>query len=580
MTPKPWPIYCGCWARLTEAESAALDGLHAAKRALPVTYAGQTWWAAVEDIGLLRDGVGAPVPVGVPAAARVVDDPLGDLIGRYARTHGPFTTTEVAARFGLGLRVTADVLGRMAVDGRLVRGEFVDDLPGDQWCDAEVLRILRRRSLAALRAQVEPVSTAAYGRFLPSWQHVGSAHSTGIDGLAAVIEQLAGVPLPASAVESLVFGQRVRDYQPAMLDELLASGEVMWSGAGQIGGSDGWVAFHLADTAPLTLPAPTEIEFTDTHRAIMETLGHGGAYFFRQLADDGTESELKAALWELIWAGWVTGDTFAPVRAMLSGPRRSGTPAHRQRQRPPRLSRYSVARPHSRAADPMVSGRWSALPAAEPDSTVRAHFQAELLLNRHGVLTKGAAAAEGVPGGFATLYKVLSAFEDAGRCQRGYFVESLGGAQFAAASTVDRLRSYLDGVDPQRPEYHAVVLAATDPANPYGAALAWPERGGDDTHRPGRKAGALVALVDGQLVWFLERGGRTLLSFTSDAETQRAAAAALADLVSSGRMPSLLVERINGVAVLDPGVDAERAAVQDALTGAGFSRTPRGLRLR
>ncbi|OCB47452.1 ATP-dependent helicase [Mycobacterium vulneris] len=565
----------------TDAIGGWLDGLQATKRALPVTYAGQTWWAAVEDIGLLRDGVGAPVPVGVPAAfTESVDDPLGDLIGRYARTHGPFTTTEVAARFGLGLRVTADVLGRMAVDGRLVRGEFTDDLPGDQWCDAEVLRILRRRSLAALRAQVEPVSTAAYGRFLPSWQHVDSSHSAGIDGLAAVIEQLAGVPIPASAVESLVFGQRVRDYQPAMLDELLASGEVMWSGAGQIGGSDGWVAFHLAETAPLTLPIPAEIEFTDTHRAIMETLGHGGAYFFRQLTDQAAESELKTALWELIWAGWVTGDTFAPVRAMLTGPRRSGAPAHRQRQRPPRLSRYSVARPHSRAADPMVSGRWSALPGAEPDSTVRAHFQAELLLNRHGVLTKGAAAAEGVPGGFATLYKVLSAFEDAGRCQRGYFVESLGGAQFAAASTVDRLRSYLDGVDPQRPEYHAVVLAATDPANPYGAALAWPERGGDDTHRPGRKAGALVALVDGQLVCFLERGGRTLLSFSSDAETLRAAAGALAELVSSGRMPALLVERINGVAVLDPGVDADRAAVQDALTGAGFSRTPRGLRLR
>ncbi|WP_029107178.1 ATP-dependent helicase [Mycobacterium sp. URHD0025] len=576
---------------LTESEIAArattdsiggwLDGLHAAKRALPVTYAGQTWWAAVEDIGLLRDGVGAPVPVGVPAAfTESVSDPLGDLIGRYARTHGPFTTTEVATRFGLGLRVTADVLGRMAVDGRLVRGEFVDDLPGDQWCDAEVLRILRRRSLAALRAQVEPVSTAAYGRFLPSWQHVGSTHSTGSDGLAAVIEQLAGVLIPASALESLVFGQRVRDYQPAMLDELLASGEVMWSGAGQIGGGDGWVSFHLAETAPLTLPAPAEIEFTDIHRAIMETLGHGGAYFFRQLTDQAGESELKTALWELIWAGWVTGDTFAPVRAMLSGPRRSGTPAHRQRQRPPRLSRYSVARPHSRAADPMVSGRWSALPGAEPDSTVRAHFQAELLLNRHGVLTKGAAAAEGVPGGFATLYKVLSAFEDAGRCQRGYFVESLGGAQFAAASTVDRLRSYLDGVDPHRPEYHTVVLAATDPANPYGAALAWPERGGEDSHRPGRKAGALVALVDGQLVWFLERGGRTLLSFTSDPDTLRAAAGALADLVTAGRMPSLLVERINGVAVLDPGVDADRAAVQEALTGAGFSRTPRGLRLR
>jgi len=562
---------------------AWLDGLHAAKRALPVTYAGQTWWAAVEDIGLLRDGIGVPVPVGVPAAfTESASDPLGDLIGRYARTRGPFTTEQTAARFGLGVRVASDVLSRMAVDGRLIRGEFAADLSGEQWCDAQVLKILRRRSLAALRAQVEPVSTDAYARFLPSWQHVGSTNTTGIDGLATVIEQLAGVPIPASAVESLVFPQRVRDYQPAMLDELLASGEVMWSGAGQIGNGDGWVAFHLADTAPLTLTHGAEIEFTDTHRVILETLGHGGAYFFRQLTDGTVEGtagqELKQALWELIWAGWVTGDTFAPVRAVLSGPRRSGTPAHRQRQRPPRLSRYSVAHAQTRGTDPTVSGRWSALPAAEPDSTVRAHFQAELLLGRHGVLTKGAVGAEGVPGGFATLYKVLSAFEDAGRCQRGYFVESLGGAQFAVASTVDRLRSYLDNVDPERPEYHAVVLAATDPANPYGAALGWPTD--SEAHRPGRKAGALVALVDGRLVWFLERGGRSLLSFGADADAQRAAAGALTDLVSAGRIPSLLVERINGVAVLDPDVDAERAVVQDALLGAGLSRTPRGLRLR
>lgn len=533
---------------------AWLDGLHAAKRALPVTYAGQTWWAAVEDIGLLRDGIGVPVPVGVPAAfTESASDPLGDLIGRYARTRGPFTTEQTAARFGLGVRVASDVLSRMAVDGRLIRGEFAADLSGEQWCDAQVLKILRRRSLAALRAQVEPVSTDAYARFLPSWQHVGSTNTTGIDGLATVIEQLAGVPIPASAVESLVFPQRVRDYQPAMLDELLASGEVMWSGAGQIGNGDGWVAFHLADTAPLTLTHGAEIEFTDTHRVILETLGHGGAYFFRQLTDGTVEGtagqELKQALWELIWAGWVTGDTFAPVRAVLSGPRRSGAPAHRQRQRPPRLSRYSVAHAQTRGTDPTVSGRWSALPAAEPDSTVRAHFQAELLLGRHGVLTKGAVGAEGVPGGFATLYKVLSTFEDAGRCQRGYFVESLGGAQFAVASTVDRLRSYLDNVDPERPEYHAVVLAATDPANPYGAALGWPTD--SEAHRPGRKAGALVALVDGRLVWFLERGGRSLLSFGADADAQRAAAGALTDLVSAGRIPSLLVERINGVAVLE-----------------------------
>ena len=582
---------------LTEAEIAErcttsevggwLDGLLATKRALTVTYADQTWWVAIEDIGLLRDGVGVAVPVGVPTAfTESVDDPLGELLGRYARTRGPFTTHDAAARFGLGLRVTADVLGRMAIDGRLIRGEFTTEAEGDQWCDADILKILRRRSLAALRAQVEPVSTAAYGRFLPAWQQVGSTHNSGVDGLAAVIDQLAGIPIPASAVEPLVFGLRVRDYQPAMLDELLASGEVTWSGAGQIGGGDGWIAFHPADSAPMTLPAPTEIEFGDTHRAIMETLGGGGAYFFRQLADNPTD-ELKQALWELIWAGWVTGDTFAPVRAMLTGPRRTtgrrGVPAHRQRQRPPRLSSYSVAHAQARTSDPTVAGRWSALPAAEPESTVRAHFQAELLLGRHGVLTKGAATSEGVPGGFAMLYKVLTAFEDAGRCQRGYFVESLGGAQFAVASTVDRLRSYLDGVDPDHHEYHAVVMAAADPANPYGAALPWPTRLASDeevSHRPGRKAGALVALVDGELVWFLERGGRSLLSFADDPEAHIAAAAALADLVSAGRVQSFLVEKVNGVAVLEPGAGGQRAAVQDALIGAGFSRTPRGLRLR
>lgn len=576
-----------------------LEGLRVAKRALTVSFADQTWWVAIEDIGLLRDGVGVAVPVGVPTAfTESVDDPLGELLGRYARTRGPFTTYEAAARFGLGLRVTADVLGRMAIDGKLIRGEFTDlpvsdPVAAEQWCDADVLKILRRRSLAALRAQIEPVSTAAYGRFLPAWQSVGSTHSSGVDGLATVIDQLAGVPIPASAVEPLVLGQRVRDYQPAMLDELLASGEVTWSGAGQIGSGDGWIAFHSAETAPLTLTPPIEIEFTDAHRAILETLDRGGAFFYRQLADtfslqlaDNPTEDHKNALWELIWAGWITGDTFAPVRAKLMGTRgstgRRSAPAHRQRRRAPRLSSYSVAHAQTRNADPTVAGRWSALPAAEPESTMRAHFAAELLLGRHGVLTKGAVGAEGVPGGFAMLYKVLTAFEDAGRCQRGYFVESLGGAQFAVASTVDRLRTYLDSVDQDRREYRAVVLAAADPANPYGAALPWPTRRSDDdvTHRPGRKAGALVAMVDGELVWFLERGGRSLLSFTGDADAHIAAAGALAELVRSGRVGSFLVEKVNGVPVLEPGAEGERAAVHDALLGAGFARTPRGLRLR
>jgi ATP-dependent helicase Lhr and Lhr-like helicase len=585
---------------LTTAEIAAraggadvggwLETLFAVKRALPVSYAGRSWWVAIEDIGRLRDGVGVAVPMGVPASfTGPVADPLGELLGRYARTHAPFTTTDVAQRFGLGLRVAADVLGRLAADGRLVRGEFSTDAVGDEWCDADVLRILRRRSLAALRAQVEPVRTSAYARFLPAWHGLsaatGSPANSGLDGLAAAIDQLAGAPLPASAVESLVLAPRVRDYSPAMLDELLASGEVIWSGGGTISGSDGWIAFHSADSAALTLAPPVEIDFTATHRAILDMLTGGGAFFFRQLTQGGvSENELKAALWELIWAGWVTGDTFAPVRATLSGgpgARKRSAPAHRQgrSKRPPRLSRYSVAHPQARSADPTVAGRWSALPAPEPDSTMRAHHHAELLLSRHGVLTRGAVTAEGVPGGFAALYKVLTAFEDAGRCQRGYFVESLGGAQFAVASTVDRLRSYLDGVDAERPEYRAVVLAAADPANPYGAALPWPSRSdGDGAARPGRKAGALVVLVDGELAWFLERGGRSLLSFADDdADANHAAAVALADLVGAGRVNGILIERVNSAPVLAPQVSA---AVVTALTDVGFARTPRGLRLR
>lgn len=566
--------------------SGWLEHLLAARRVLAVSFAGRSWWIAIEDIGRLRDGIGVAVPPGVPAGfTEPVADPLGELLGRFARTHGPFTTGQAAERFGLGTRVAADALGRLAADGRVVRGEFADfpDSPGEQWCDAEVLRILRRRSLAALRSAIEPVSPAAYARFLPAWQQIGArGTASGLDGLAGVIEQLAGVPLPASAVEPLVLGSRVRDYSPAMLDELLASGEVLWAGAGAPAGNapaaDGWITFHTADSAPLTLAPGAPLDFDDAHRQVLDALNGGGAFFFRQLGDGSSEADpkaLKAALWELIWAGWVTGDTFAPIRAVLGGTRRS-TPAHRAK-RPPRLSRYSVAHASARAADPAVAGRWSRLPAPQEDSTVRAHHTAELLLHRYGVLTRGAVAAEAVPGGFATLYKVLSAFEEAGRCQRGYFIESLGAAQFALASTVDRLRGYLDGVDPARPEYHAVALAAADPANPYGAALSWPAHPG--TARPGRKAGALVVLVDGELVWFVERGGRSLLNFaTGDdaAEVQRAAAGALAGLIAERRVDGILVERVDGTAVLE----LRDSPTLTALTEAGFSRTPRGLRLR
>ncbi|MEV0363406.1 ATP-dependent helicase [Nocardia fusca] len=571
--------------------------LAGARRALEVSYAGQTWWAAIEDASRLRDALGVPLPIGTPAAfIEPVPDPLGDLVARYARTHGPFTTESVAHRFGLGPAVAAAALHRLGLEKRVVEGEFTPETGGSEWCDAQVLRRLRRRSLAAARHEVEPVSTATFGRFLPDWQHIGTGELRGIDGVATVVEQLAGVPVPASAWESLVFPARVRDYTPTFLDELMAAGEVRWSGHGAINAKDGWIALHPADQAPLTLSPADDPEFTETQLALLTALGagpaltagpdhrseadpapsvlhSGGAYFFRQLSDATgllDDAAVAAALWDLVWAGLVSGDTFAPVRARLSGSTRAPA-AHRTPRRAPRGRTY-LPRPAmpSRSGPPTVAGRWSLLPERATDNTVRAHATADLLLERYGVLTKGSVQSEGVPGGFALVYRVLSEFEDRGRCRRGYFVDSLGGAQFSTTDVVDRLRSF-DG--DRRPAGAALALAACDPANPYGAALPWPKTEGGPGHRPGRKAGALVVLVDGELVLYLERGGKTLLTCTEDPAARQAGAGALADLVRTGRADSLVIDRVDGESV-------HGNTFAEFLTAAGFATTPQGLRLR
>ncbi|MFD6400571.1 DEAD/DEAH box helicase [Nocardia sp. NPDC060249] len=609
--------------------------LRDSRRALEVSFAGRTWWVAVEDAARLRDALGVPLPIGVPAAfIEPVPDPLGDLVGRYARTHAPFTTAAVADRFGLGTAVAATSLHRLLAEKRVVEGEFTPDTAGGEWCDAQVLRRLRRRSLAAARHEVEPVSTAAFGRFLPSWQHVGSGELRGVDGVATVVEQLAGVPIPASAWESLILPTRVRDYSPAMLDELMATGEVVWSGHGAITARDGWVALHLADQAPFTLPPADEIDPTDTqlgllaalganlepwprteaapppsvdtkatgarrivdldaseatstapsasgngsapdHPRLPPTLSGGGAYFFRQLSDTAGLLDDKAAgdaLWQLVWAGYVSGDTFAPVRALLSGTARAST-AHRTPRRAPRGRAY-LPRPSmpTRSGPPTLAGRWSILPERVRDNTVRAHATADQLIERYGVLTRGSVQNEGIPGGFQLMYRVLTEFEDRGRCRRGYFVDTLGGAQFSTTDTVDRLRSFDTDRDNTRAGV-ALALAACDPANPYGAALPWPKGDADGGHRPGRKAGALVVLVGGELVLYSERGGKTLLSFTEDIGLRRAAAFALAGLVRDRRIDSLVIDKVNGDTV-------HGNLFAEVLIEAGFSMTPSGLRLR
>lgn len=571
-TPAPSPA-------LLDAAAAHLEALVQARRAIPVTIAGVVRIAAIEDAGRLRDALGAALPTGIPVAfLEPLAAPLGDLVARYARTHGPFTTDAVAHRFGIGAAVARHTLQRLETAGRLTSGFFLPEASGGsggskddiEWSDVEVLRRLRMRSLAAIRGSVEPVSPEAFARFLPDWQHVHRPLE-GIDGVLAVIEQFAGVPIPASAWESLVLPSRVRDYSPAMLDELTSSGEVIWSGHGTLPGRDGWVSLHPADLAPFTLPEPdAEIAADSLDARLLDALGAGGAYFAAQLKEmAGAENEQSVleTLWNLTWSGHVTNDTFAPIRSLLAG----GSQAHRVNRRAPRTRTYrGVSLTRTAPRPTAVGGRWSLLPAAETDAARRATVAAGLLLDRYGVVTRGSVQAEGVSGGFAQTYRVLAGFEEAGHCRRGYVIEKLGAAQFAASATVDRLRSFAGLADP--PPRTAVTLAATDPANPYGAALAWPKREGV-SHRPGRKAGGLVVIVDGALVLYLERGGRTVLSFTDDETVLRAAAADLAATARARRLDTLTVEKIDG-----EGVYGTPLAL--ALQDAGFVATPRGYALR
>lgn len=556
--------------------AAMLEHLITARRAIPVTIAGASRVAAIEDAGRLRDALGAALPTGIPVAfLEPVADPLGDLVARHARTHGPFTTDAVATRFGLGAAVARHTLQRLETAGRVTSGYFLPEAAGSgdaiEWCDTEVLRRLRMRSLAAIRGSVEPVSPEAYARFLPDWQHIGRPLE-GVDGVLNVIEQFAGVPIPASAWESLVLPSRVRDYSPAMLDELTAAGEVIWSGHGTLPGRDGWVSLHPADLAPFTLPErDAEIASDSLESRILIALDVGGAYFAAQLKDMAAaenEQSVLEALWSLTWSGYVTNDTFAPIRSLLAG----GSQAHKVKRRAPRARTYRGVSFTGSAAPrpPSIGGRWSLLPALETNAARRATVTAGLLLDRYGVVTRGAVQAEGVPGGFAQAYRVLAGFEEAGHCRRGYVIEKLGAAQFAASGTVDRLRTYAGLADPAPRK--AVTLAATDPANPYGAALGWPKLDGV-SHRPGRKAGGLVVLVDGALVLSLERGGRTVLAFTDDGEVLRAAASDLAATARNRRLDTLTVEKING-----EGVYGTELAL--ALQEAGFVATPRGYTLR
>jgi len=552
-----------------------------------VRVGGEARWIAAEETGRYRDALGVAPPVGVPAAFLAPSqDPLGGLLARWARRHGPFLSAEPARRWGLPVGAVEPLLERSMAAGTLLRGEFRPTGVEREWCDPEVLRLLRRRSLARLRREIEPVEPAALARFLPEWHGATGSASGGLDRLTEVIAQLEGLPLPASVLERDILPARIRNYVPRLLDELGAAGEVAWVGQGSLGRDDGRIALYRPDRLGLlsviAATEPSDAEPAERgwlQGALLRQLRDRGASFYRDLLAAAvtaaraagerppTQRALLDALWELVWAGAVTNDTFAPLRA-LRWPR-TGRDGSRPRPGAARLG------------PPEAAGRWSLVEEAvrtsvvlagrEPSQTERRHALAMRLLERHGVVTRDGVAAEAAPGGFSLVYPILRELEETGRVRRGYFVEGLGGAQFALPGAVDRLRA--ERADPagDRRLSRTLLLAATDPANPYGAALSWPRRGDDDRRPLPRAAGAYVVLHDGEPVLYLERGGRSIQTLPAfdEPEGARAALESLGDLVSSGRLRSLQVERVDGLPVAE-------SRARDLLAGAGFRASYRG----
>ncbi len=549
-----------CEERVAEGYSAAsmLEKLAAERRVATVRIAGEERWIAAEQAGLYRDALGVPPPPGLPESFLAEQpDPLLTLVRRYARTHGPFPTAQLTARYGVD---PTPALRELERAGTLVRGELLPGGREREWCDADVLRRVRRASLAHLRREVEPAGRDRFARFLSSWQNVDAhrAAGAGPDRLREALVPLQGVTLTPKVWEADVLPRRLGAYSPTWLDELCTSGELVWIGAGARGRSDGRVALYFRDDVRLAGPPPAnaklELPEGEVHDAIRERLAAGPDFWLDLLADlDQPAEELHAALWDLAWAGEVTNDAFAPLRA----PRLLAAPPPEQRGR--RFARR-------RAAGAAIQGRWSLTaplfenaPAAGP----RLRAQAELMLERYGIVTRESVLAEGVPGGFAGLYAELGNLELLGTARRGYFVEGLGGAQFALPGAVERLRSLPEEND------SFLLLAATDSANPYGASLPWPKPASG--RRPARAPGAHVLLRDGAPQLYVERGGRGIVRLTElGGEELAAAVAALAEAVAAGRLPKLAIEKLDGDPVIGSGQE-------DALLEAGFSRTPRKL---
>jgi ATP-dependent Lhr-like helicase len=553
-------------ARAEPAVAAlAVDQLVRARRALVLPIAGEVRYVAIEDAARYRDALEVPLPPAIPNALLApVADPIGDLVSRFARTHAPFRAADVARRFALAEPVVRSALAALVARGRVLEGEFRPGGADREWCDANVLRMLRRRSLARLRREVEAVEPAALGRLSVAWHGI-AARRGGPDALLDVIEQLQGAALPASLLEYDILGARLRAYSPDWLDALAAAGEIVWVGVEPLGQRDGRVALYLADQIDVLLPATPPERAEGREAAIVDWLGRHGASFFGPLHDaagGGYPGDTVDALWRLVWRGVITSDAFFALRA-FTAPRES----KRKPATPPAPFRSRRAVPRT------AEGRWTLVRGAQgrPGVTSTAHVAAvsRQLLMRHGVLTREALAAEGLPGGFSAIYPALKAMDDAGRVRRGYFVTGLGATQFALPAALDLLRSMRE--PSATPE--AVAVAATDPANPYGSSLAWP------VPNLSRVVGATVIFVDGAMAAYLPRGDRELVVHLPEAEpflsrTAKAAAETIAAHArgdARGPRPLFLAD-INGRPALDHPFGA-------FLEGAGFVRDGLGFRL-
>ena len=558
-------------ARVAEGYSATsmLENLVSERRAAKVRVNGEERYIAAEDAGLYRDALGVSPPGGLPADfLEERDDPMVTLLSRYARTRGPFPTAWARDRYGVD---PTPALKELESGGAIVRGEIRPGGTEREWCDAEVLRRIRRASLAHLRQEVEPADGAAYARFLASWQGIDrhrplrkdARPGAGTDRLREILVPLQGVALTQSVWENDVLPRRLGSYSPTWLDELCTSGEVVWIGAGAVGRTDGRVALYFREDVRLAGPPPANAKLDppagEIHDAIRERLAGGPAFWLDLVGElEFPAEELHSALWDLAFGGEITNDSFAPLRA----PRLRSVPTYEPGGR--RFSRRRAA------TGPTVQGRWSlteTLFRNAPGAGPKLRAQAELMLERYGILTREMALAEGIPGGFSTLYPELSNLEVLGTARRGYFVEGLGGAQFALSGAVERLRAL--PAEENGPETFT-VLAATDPASPWGSTLSWPKL--DSGRKAARTAGAYVLARAGHPLLYVERGGKGLLRLDPglEGESLAAALAVLVDEVNAGRVGQLKIERFDGEPILG-------SAFEQLLVAAGFGRQPRRL---